>query len=65
VPEIECGGCAPANYRARTKMVGKGAVQVNVEEKTVIVAHDPILVSVAAILTRLDHAGFPATLTEG
>jgi copper chaperone CopZ len=61
-PEIECGGCAGSIEKALTKVEGIGAVQVSVEEKTVTVAHDPILVSVAAILTRLEHAGFPATL---
>ena len=61
-PEIECGCCARSIEKALTKVEGIGAVQVNVEEKSVTVAHDPVLVSIAAILTRLEHAGFSVTL---
>ena len=60
-PDIECGGCARSIEKALTKTEGITAVQVDVEEKTVTLAHEEVLVSVEAILTRLDHAGFPAT----
>lgn len=42
------------------------SVQVDVDAKTVAVAHDALLVSPEAVLTRLEHIGFPATvLTAG
>ena len=61
-PEIACGSCARSIAKALERVEGIVAVQVSVEGKTILVAHDPDLVSVAAILTRLDHVGFPATV---
>lgn len=61
-PDIECGGCASSIQKALSKVEGITDIQVEVETKTVQVTHNPDLVSVEAILTRLDHVGFPATV---
>ena len=61
-PDIECGGCATAIQKALGKVEGISAIQVDIAAKTVAVAHDALLVSVEAVLTRLDHAGFPAVV---
>ena len=59
--DIECGGCASAIEKVLSPVEGIGQVRVDVEQKTVTVEYDPVLVSVEALLTRLDHTGFPAT----
>ncbi|WP_395091729.1 heavy-metal-associated domain-containing protein [Armatimonas sp.] len=59
-PDIECGGCARAIQKALGKVEGISDVQVDIAAKTVAVAHNLVLVSVEAIATRLEHAGFPA-----
>lgn len=59
-PDIECGGCASAIQKALGKVEGISDVKVDITAKTVAVAHDLVLVSVEAIVTRLEHAGFPA-----
>ena len=61
-PDIACGICATAIQKALGKVEGIAEVAVDVPEKTVRIEHDPVLVSVEAILTRLEHAGFPATV---
>lgn len=61
-PDISCGGCANAIKKALGGVAGIDRVDVDVDAKTVTVAHDPDLASAAAVLTRLDHAGFPATI---
>lgn len=61
-PDIECDGCANAIKKALGKTEGVESVTVSVEAKTVLVEHDKELASVEALLTRLDHAGFPATV---
>lgn len=61
-PDISCGGCAKAIQKALTGVTGLDTVTVDVDAKTVTVVHDPDLASPAAIATRLDHAGFPATV---
>lgn len=59
-PDIECGGCASSIERALGKTEGVATVTVDVETKIVTIQHDPDLASIAALQTRLDHAGFPA-----
>lgn len=60
-PDIECGGCAASIEKALASLSGLSSLSVDIDAKTVTVAHDPELLSVEAILTRLDHLGFPAT----
>ena len=62
-PDIECGGCASAIQKALSKAEGVGEIQVNIDDKLVTVQHDEILASVEALRTRLEHIGFPATVT--
>ncbi len=65
-PDIECSGCAASIEKALNGVEGIVSVQVDVDAKTVAVAHDALLVSPEAVLTRLEHIGFPATvLTAG
>lgn len=64
-PDIQCGGCAGAIQRTLSPVGGISAVEVDVDSKTVTVQHDAELVSVENLLTRLEHAGFPATVAEG
>ena len=61
-PDIECSVCANAIQKALAKVEGIAEVAVNVAEKTVWFGYDPVLVSVEVILTRLEHAGFSATV---
>lgn len=61
-PDIECDGCANSIKKALGKADGVGTVAVDVAAKTITVEHDHDLASVEALLTRLDHAGFPATV---
>lgn len=61
-PDIECGGCARSIQKALAQTQGIAQAQVDIDAKTVTVTHDPELVSVAAIQTRLDHIGFPTTV---
>lgn len=61
-PDIQCGGCANAIRKCLDAVEGIRSVQVDIDRKTVMVDHDVELASVASVLTRLDHAGFPATV---
>lgn len=63
-PDIQCGGCAGAIQRTLTPVAGIAQVAVDVDTKTVTVDHDAELVTVENVLTRLDHAGFPATVAQ-
>ncbi len=58
VPTIECDGCAASIRNILARTPGVGEVDVNVDAKTVTVAHDG---SVKTTLDALDAAGFPAT----
>ena len=60
-PDIECGGCAASIQKALNGLSGLISLAVDIEAKTVTATHDPELLSVEALLTRLDHLGFPAT----
>lgn len=60
-PDIECGGCANAIKNALGKVSGISTIAVDIEKKTVTVAHDT---SNESILAALDKAGFPATVTK-
>ena len=59
-PDIECGGCAASIEKALNGLSGLSALSVDIDAKTVTIEHDPELLSTEAILTRLDHLGFPA-----
>jgi copper chaperone CopZ len=60
-PDIECGGCAASIEKALNGVSGLFSLTVDIEAKAITATHDPALLSVEAILTRLDHLGFPAT----
>ena len=60
--DIECDGCAASIEKALRSIGGVEAVEVDILNKTVIVAHDPPLASVESVAVRLDHLGFPATV---
>ena len=62
-PDIACGGCANAIRKSLDGVAGIARVDIDIERKLVSVEHDPELASVASVITRLDHAGFPATPT--
>lgn len=61
-PDIACGACARSIQKALAQTEGVARAVVDTDAKTVTVAHDPELVSVAAIQIRLDHIGFPTTI---
>lgn len=58
-PDIVCGGCASAIKNALGKVEGIAQVDVDIEKKTVIVAHGDT-VNREKIVEVLDEAGFPA-----
>ncbi len=58
-PDIVCGGCAGAIKNALGKIGGVSQVEVDVDTKTVSVAHTAE-VSREKIVEVLDDAGFPA-----
>ena len=61
-PDIECGGCAASIEKALNGLSGLNSLSVNIDTKTVTISHDTELLSAEAILTRLDHLGFPSTV---
>jgi copper chaperone len=58
VPDIVCGGCANSIKNALGQTEGVRAIEVDVENKTVAVAHDETI-SREKIETILDDIGFP------
>jgi copper chaperone len=62
-PDIMCDGCAASIRKILTPVEGISEVTIDVAAKTVTVTHDIDLASIPAIQTRLDHAGFPASVS--
>lgn len=58
-PDIVCGGCASAIKNALGKVEGIAQVDVDIEKKTVSIAHSDT-VNREKIVEVLDDAGFPA-----
>lgn len=58
-PEIVCGGCAASIKKALGNIEGISAVDVDIDSKTVAVAHGES-VSRETIIDALDRAGFEA-----
>ncbi len=57
-PDIECAGCANSIKKALSKLSGVESVDVDIEAKTVRVAHSSE--ATKEILAKtLDKAGFP------
>jgi copper chaperone len=63
-PDIECGGCAHSIKTALAKTDGVQSVDVDIEKKTVTVAHTAPATP-ETLLQRLDAVGFPATVVVG
>ena len=61
-PELEGDVGVRTIQRALVTIEGLAQLRVDRDNKTVTVLHDPELLSVAAIQTRLDHVGFPTTV---
>jgi copper chaperone CopZ len=62
-PDIMCGGCAASIEKALGGVEGISSVQVDVDAKAVAVTHDGALVSPEAVITRLEHIGFPTSIS--
>ncbi|MBB6049333.1 heavy-metal-associated domain-containing protein [Armatimonas rosea] len=61
-PELEDDAGVQTIQRALASTEGLAQLRVDRGSKTVTVLHDPELLSVAAIQTRLDHVGFLTTV---
>lgn len=59
-PEIECESCANAIKRSLGKLDGVGDVSVSVPEKQVTVQYEAEKLTVDALKSRLELAGFRA-----
>jgi copper chaperone len=63
-PDISCEGCANAIRKALGKVVGVGAVSVDVATKAVQAQYEAPATH-AAITAALDRAGFPVAESLG
>lgn len=61
VPDIVCGGCANSIKNALGKTRGVREIEVDIDKKTVAVAHDET-VSRGNIEAILDDIGFPVAV---
>ncbi|BDI28568.1 hypothetical protein CCAX7_006190 [Capsulimonas corticalis] len=58
-PDIECEGCAASIKKALGQARGVETVDVNIEQKSVIVGFDTDQTNAAALADVLDDIGFP------
>lgn len=62
-PDIMCDGCADSIKRVLGRASGVSDVQIDINAKTVTVAHDASTPA-QSVADALDRAGFPATVRE-
>jgi copper chaperone len=61
IPDMSCGHCKATVTAALTSVPGVAAVEVDLSDRTARVDGNAPL---AALLTALDQAGYPATATD-
>lgn len=61
IPDMSCGHCKAAVTAALTSVTGVTKVEVDLDGRAARVEGDAAL---AALVSALDQAGYPATLTE-